>query len=58
MGASSISGSSSAIADLTRLAVAAQQATKQSLQDPSVAAQALAQQNVQAVATGRLDTYA
>jgi hypothetical protein len=43
MGASSISGSSSAIADLTRLAVAAQ---------------ALAQQNVQAVATGRLDTYA
>ena len=57
MNIGTVLNSPSAVADLTRLAVAAQ-TVRQPRQDASVAVQALEQRNVEALASGSLDTYA
>jgi hypothetical protein len=57
MNVGSASGGSSSVAELTRLAVAAQTA-RQSQQESSVPVEAMQLRNVRALAAGSLDTYA
>jgi len=57
MNVGSVSGGASSVADLTRLAVAAQ-TTRQTQRQSSVAVEAIELRNVNAVATGTVDTYA
>ncbi len=57
MNVGSLSGGSSSVADLTRLAVAAQTA-RQPQQQSSIPVEAMQLRNVRAIAAGSLDTYA